>query len=276
MKGECRMEKYFFLGVALLAGLTGCGDGNNLFGNVSDKDSTAAQIEEARLALNRGDCQTAINGFSAGVTESPGSVPLLLDLAASYVCRAGFDTIPLLRIAAEFALSENTVSGFSLFRAIEEGSAGVVPASWNSDTAFAVSLLSDPALTPVAGCTSAPFSNDPDTAFNRAIISQIRAVLAISSIQDSATGDVPFIGITVPLAALMGEALRSADEDVVCADSILGGVTVLDNDLAAVIGDLNTAVNDVDGILTNDPTPGEIEQFLCDQGYTVPGGSICP
>lgn len=84
-----RFEK---MGFAAAAGVTalwlaGCGEHNNFLDSIADDDSIEAKIEEAQIALDRGDCQAAIEGFTEAFNDDPGSVANRLDLDAAYACR---------------------------------------------------------------------------------------------------------------------------------------------------------------------------------------------
>jgi hypothetical protein len=250
-------------------GLSGCGDHNNYFGSIADDQSTEAKVQEAQIALDHGDCQAAIDGFTAGYNHDPNDVKIRINLAAAYACRAGFNVPALIRVGSDFIASGKTADQFHLFKAISDSAVDFVSASWDPDTTQAISYLTDTSLVPTVGCNPAPFGYDPDAAFNEAIVSTIRAVMAVSSLQDAATDIIAAGSITPLLADIIGSALREADQGIGCANSIIGGSAVVNSDVAVAIHALNQGLNGLDGDLTNPLTASDLEQYLKDQGFTV-------
>lgn len=250
-------------------GLSGCGDHNNYFGSIADDKSTEAKVQEAQIALDHGDCQAAIDGFTAGYNHDPNDVKIRINLAAAYACRAGFNVPALIRVGADFIASGKTADQFDLFKAISDSAVDFVSASWDPDTIQAISYLTDPTLAPTGGCNPAPFAYDPDAAFNEAIVSTIRAVMAVSSLQDAATEIISTGKITPLSAEIVGSALRDADQGIACADSIIGGSVVVNSDVAEAISQLDQGLNGFDGDLTNPLTASELKQYLEDQGFVV-------
>lgn len=255
--------------LAMVVGLSGCGDHNNFFGSLADDHSIEAKIQEAQIALDRGDCQTAINGFAAAYNHDPNNVDTRIKLAAAYACRAGFNVTELIRIGADFVSSGQDADQFNLFKAITDTAANLVSTTWDADTTTAVSLLEDDSLPPTGGCDPAPFAYDPDAAFNQAIIYTIRGVMAVTTLQDLATAVILTGEITPAVAGVVGGALRDADRGITCSNSIVGGTAVVDNDLAQAISELHQSLNGLDGNLDNPLTAAELQQYLDDQGFVI-------
>ena len=267
-----RLRKMGFAAVAgmMVLLLAGCGEHNNFLDSIADDDSIEAKIEEAQMALDRGDCQAAIDGFTEAFNDDPGSVANRLDLAAAYACRAGFSVTELIRIAANFISSGSANSvEFDLLKLIVDNAIRVVSDTWPQDTLAAIDFLTDDGLTPIGVCDRPPFANDPDAAFNRAIISLIRATTSISTLLDTATRAVKSSELSAENADLIGDALRDADGDMDCADSLVPGNVIANTDIAQIIRELNLLANDADGDPNNDLTPSELKQFLIDQGFEV-------
>lgn len=250
-------------------GLAGCGDHNNYFGSIAGDNSIEAKVQEAQIALDQGDCQTAINGFTAGYNHEPNDVGIRVNLAAAYACRAGFNVPALIRVGADFIDSGKTADQFDLFKAISDSAVDFVSASWDPDTNQAIFYLTDPSLAPTGGCKPAPFGYDPDAAFNEAIVYTIRAVMAVSSLQEAVTGIISDGKITPAVADIVGSTLREADQGIGCADSIIGGTAVVNSAVAKVIHALNQGLNGLDGDLTDPLTDSELKQYLKDQGFDV-------
>lgn len=78
-------------------GISGCGD-ENMFESMADKDSEAAKKEEAKIAIDNGDWQDAIDALQSE-WESSGDPDVGADLAAAYMGLAGFDALSLLENA---------------------------------------------------------------------------------------------------------------------------------------------------------------------------------
>ncbi|MBI3810956.1 MAG: hypothetical protein HY283_01945 [Nitrospirae bacterium] len=270
------MEWAAVMGGVLLS-LSGCGDHNNFLGGLADDHSLDAKLEEAQIALDKGDCQTAIDGFTAGFNDDPNNVGIRVNLAAAYTCRAGFNVTELIRVGAKFASSTQTADQFKLFKTIADAAVQLVSATWDADTTTAIGFLTDKTLPPTGGCKLAPFANNPDAAFNEAIIETIRAVMAVTELKNAA-GVILTGSITDAVAKPIGSALVDADQGIACADSIVGGNVVVDTDVAKAIHDLNVGVNDLDcpsgapadaACHTNDLSGAELQQFLSTQGYTL-------
>jgi len=248
--------------------LSGCGDHNNFFGSIADDTSTDAKIEDAQIALDKGDCQAAIDGFTSAFNHDPANVGYRVNLAAAYTCRAGFNIPALIRIVADY-ISQGQSDSFNLFAAIAESAVKLVSTTWPNDTSQAILYLRDPDsnLLTTTECSPPPFGNNSDAAFNEAIVQTIRGVMAAVI-----TGGIP-----ASSAKLVGEALRDADSGIACANSIAGGNVIVDSDVAKAIHDLNVGLNDMnctsgassnDACHVDDLSSSELQQYLSDRGFT--------
>lgn len=257
--------------ILVALGLSACGDHNNLLGALADEDSRQAKMEEGQIALDRGDCPTAIERFTELFNEDPDDLDIRLNLAAAYACRAGFIVTDLIRVAADFISSDQTADDFHLFKGIADAAVRVVSPTWDPDTQTAIDLLEDPALSSlIPGCDPAPFANHPDAAFNRGILSTIRAVMAVSSLEQTLGGDINTAAAQfAPTAVLVGDALRDADESMVCANGLVGGTSVAQTDLAQAIHELHVGSNGLDGDLENPLLPADFAAYLINQGYLL-------
>ncbi len=253
--------------VGVIIGLSGCGDHNNFLGSLADDTSIEAKIEEAQIALDQGDCETAINGFTSAFNDDPNNVGIRVNLAAAYTCRAGFNVTALIRIGADY-VSKGQNDQFNLFKAIADAAANLTSDSWNEDTNDAIRLLTADNVTIIPGSYDcAPYNNDPDAAFNQAIVFAIRAVMAVATLQDLVTG-VILTGNIPDVATIVGSALRDADTGISCASNIAGNA-VVGTDVAGVISDLNQGLNGLDGNLLNPLTAAELHLYLDDHGFDV-------
>lgn len=255
----------------MLIGLSGCGDHNNLLGSLANDTSIEAKIQDAQIALDKGDCQTAINGFTAAFNDDPNNVGIRVNLAAAYTCRAGFNVPALIGVVAKFSASGQTADQFNLFKVIADTAVNLVSATWDPDTTKAISYLSDPNpnLPTTTQCAPPPFANNPDAAFNEAIVATIRAVMAVAELQNAAGGVILTQSITPAVATLVGSALRDADNGIACSNSIAGGNAIVDTDVAQSIHELNQGLNGLDGNLTNPLTAAELQQYLNTQGFVI-------
>lgn len=92
----------------VLMALAGCGD-SNIFEGVGDKNSKQAQTEQALIAMDDGDYQTAINILTTLVQNNPGDAQLLQYLSSAYAGAAGLDTLNILTVINQ--LDSNGQSG---------------------------------------------------------------------------------------------------------------------------------------------------------------------
>ena len=107
---------------AILLGLVfmGCGD-SNIFDSMADDDTKEAQLEEAQIALDKGDYTTAVDillGLCGLSAENPASGAQTCDnntislLASAYMGRAGLDLVNLID-SAEPSTGSQTFTEFS-------------------------------------------------------------------------------------------------------------------------------------------------------------------
>jgi hypothetical protein len=165
-------------------GLSGCGDHNNYFGSLADDNSIQAKIQDGQTALDRGDCQGAIDNFTDVYNHDPNDVKSRINLAAAYTCRAGFNITTLIRIAADFGAG--TISKDRLFQTIADKAVATISSSWPTDLATAKGLLAqDPNVHPPLA-----FKNDRDAGFNLSIVSLVQAVLTVVDILNYVNGVV--------------------------------------------------------------------------------------
>lgn len=106
--------KLIFVGLVSFS-IAGCGDGNVLEG-MADKSSDEAKQEDARIAIDNGEWQVAIDALQAK-WEASGDPEVGADLAAAYMGLAGFDALSLLE-NAETSAEEG--SGSSEFTSISQ------------------------------------------------------------------------------------------------------------------------------------------------------------
>ena len=251
--------------------LSGCGADNNLFSGFADDNSRAAKIEEAQMALDRGDCQTAIDGFTEVFNSEPTDVDIRIGLAAAYGCRAGISVAALIGIAADYVAGGSNPATFDLFRAIEEGAVSFVSASWDADTAFAGNLLTDAGLATVLGCVNpeVAYAYDPLAAFDRSIYAMIRASMAIASIQEPNGDILSTVLASGTFAQDLLDTLIDADNSMACANDLVGGNLLLNSDLSQAINDLEQTLDLLDGFDNDTITAVDLEAYLIAQGYNV-------
>jgi hypothetical protein len=267
--GEGIAMRVFGMRSVAMAGLmalwfSGCGDNNNVLGGLADDSSIQAKTQDGQAALDRGDCQTAINDFTDVFDHDPNDVKARINLSGAYACRAGFIARPLIKVAANFIASGQSVDQFNLFKSFADDLVPHASSTWDADTDQALSLLTDLNLTPTVTCNPAPFAYDSDAAFHAAFILAARSVLALSQIQGS-TPDVILISQIQNNPAVVtqiGNSLSAADGGMACANSLTGGTVISDSALAQSIHDLNLAA----GTLL---APADLELFLSDQGFTL-------
>lgn len=140
----------YFLSVIAFLSLTGC----NMFEWLSDDSSDAADIEDARIALNDGNYQEAIDILEPGFNQSDPDAETAQILSSAYMGKAGIDLTYILENAdnsegqsfdvISSALSIDIVDSITQ-EAAEQGETKAVPStakyiSYSSATAFLTSL----------------------------------------------------------------------------------------------------------------------------------------
>ena len=249
--------------------LSGCGENNNFFNSLADKNSTQAKLEEAQYALDKGDCTTAINGFTSALNDNSGNVDTRIDLAAAYMCRAGFSVSGFVKVAADFdSAGTGMVNGLPPFQAITAQVSSVIPNTtiWKGSVCTAKEALQNSVLggwpCPVARDLVAPndpivFGNDPDAGFILSIVNLIDATLVVADVLNTLNGladctdpmnpcdltaeDLVAIGTSLVdsadaiVAALVAEGLVAADDEV--AQTISDIVANMDTSGEGTLGD---------------------------------------
>ncbi len=201
----------------------GCG-GESLFENLGDDGSRQAKLEAAQLALDKGECQKAIDGFTELQTQEPTNVDLRQDLSAALMCDAGFNVAGFIKIAADF--QANSVTNGTLFKTISDQAVNLVGSNWQTDTTQAESLLT-------------PYQSDPDVAFSLSVISTIKATLTILDLINYANGVVscsPSCTITQQNADDIISALNSAYNSLTNAGLVNSDVAKTVNQIRTDIG----------------------------------------
>jgi hypothetical protein len=278
----------------MVIGLFGCGDHNNWFGSLADKNSSAAKIQEAQTALDKGDCQTAINGFTEAFNKDPNDVGIRVNLAAAYSCRAGFNPTALISAASDYASSNKDAAQFGLFKLVadnaarlvvpcQDGNGAPISPCWDTDTKKAESLLSETNPDTASTCSLLPIGLSQDAAFNLTVVETIRAVMAVMDL----TKYVADLGtVTVDINSITSEALNfiqtimgTADQTLSCTNTFFPNQPVVSDDVKKTLHDLNVGLNDVncapgasatDACHTDSLTTSDVTAFLTQQGITIP------
>lgn len=245
--------------VGLLAGsLVACGD-NNLFSGLADENSTQAKMERAQIALDDGDCQTALTLFGELQADDPTSVARRLDLSAAHLCAAGFEVSSFLDVAAAFGAG--TVTGTTVFEAIADQAVATINASWPTDIGAAEGLLATTLSPPTA------YNNDPDAAFNLAIVEVVRAAMTVADLLNYVNG-------IADCSADPGGVCEITDADAQAIATALANADTVLSDLG-VTSEVRDAINAALTELENTNADGnpsvvscaDLEQFLVDQGF---------
>lgn len=252
----------------LIGALSACGD-NNLLSGWADDDSTQAKLEKAQEALDNGECQTALDLFGELQAADPASTARRLDLSAAYLCAAGFDVTAFIDVAAAFG--SGTVLDTAVFEAIVDQTVTSMSATWPADLGQAETLLAD-------DLTSAPptafNNNDPDAAFNLAIVQAVKAVLTVGDILNYVNG-------AVDCAATQGSSTFTDCEitaqnvaDIV--DALEDASGLLNNlgvpsEVADTVGEVVTDLNNVDLDPNDVVTCADLQTYLSNQGFDLTG-----
>lgn len=246
----------------------GCG-GENLFEDLGDDGSRQAKLEAAQQALNKGECQAALNLFTELYGITPANVQERIDLAAARLCSAGFSPITLMDVAADFKAS--SILSTQLFNTISDRTITSLSSSWPTDVSIAKALLAqDPSVHPPIA-----YNNDPDAAFNLSIVVLVEGVLTVVDILNFANG-------VVDCAASQGSsAFTNCQVSATDATSIINGLQDASSVLTSlglasgVTDSINTVLNDLRAV---DNVPGDaiicadIVLYLNNQGMS---GASC-
>lgn len=244
-------------------GLTGCGDHNNFFGSLADDHSIQAKIQDGQTALDRGDCQGAIDNFTDVYNHDPNDVKSRINLAAAYMCRTGFSVTEFIAIAADMATSGSGVTSQNVFKNVASNAVTVLNADWPADTDTAINLLT-------------PYQTDTDVAFNLAIYEMIRAVMTVADILNLVNGvvdcaanqgssDFTNCGMTAQNVTDIVNALQDSS-------NLLTSVGLTPD----VTNTVNTIFTDMNSASTGDPIScADLQQYLINQGVDPTAQLAC-
>ncbi len=225
----------------------GCG-GESLFENVADDDSRQAKLEAAQLALDKEDCQTALNLFTQVYGSDPSNVKERINLAAAHVCQAGFKTTALVSVAANFG--SGVVPETQLFNEIASTTVGSLDSAWPAEIGTAKDLL---AQSPITNPPT-PYNNDPDAGFNLSIVTMIEATFTVVDILNYVNGAIDctanqgsssFTNCTIRLEDVnrIFNGLQDSSSVLTSlglSSDITRSIDTILNDLRAADGDSNT------------------------------------
>lgn len=241
---------------ALLLGLVsmGCGD-SNIFDSMADDSTSEAKLEEAQIALDKGDYTTAVNvlldlcGLSA---EDPTSGTPTCDtstislLASAYMGRSGLDLINIIKTAEDTSNqgqtgTQDTFSEFSsILQTLNE-----------QDMQNAVELLSD----------IPPEVRTEEQNLQMAVAAAADTVLIIMNIPGLELDPTTGIPTTLPDDTDIADAANEITNNNNIS-LILDGVAgsgLADEDLT---NDIKTIQTEIAGLDTT-VDPSELQSYLC-------------
>lgn len=253
--------------VLAIGTLIACGD-NNLLSGLADENSTQAKLEKAQAALDDGQCQTALALYGQLQAADSASVARRLDLSAAYLCAAGFDVTAFIKVAAAFGAG--TVANTKVFETIANQAVSSMSATWPANLGDAELLLADD----LSATPPTVFNNDPDAAFNLAIVQTVKAVLTVTDILNYLNGMVDCAAtqgspnftdcqISAQNVADIANALKGASGLL----NSLGLSSEVTNTVDMVLADLNK----VDGNPNNAVTCADLRTYLSTQGFDLTG-----
>ncbi|HET6466144.1 MAG TPA: hypothetical protein VLY20_03025 [Nitrospiria bacterium] len=267
--------RVFEMRSVVLAGLTvlwlsGCGDHNNVLGGLADDHSIQAKIQNGQTALDRGDCQTAIDNFTEVFDHDPNDADARINLAAAYTCRAGFNVTALIHVAADFGAG--TITNDQLFQTIADKAVETISSTWPADLSTAKGLLAqDPNAHPPLA-----FKNNPDAGFKLSIVSLVQAVLTVVDILNYADGVADCVQQQGSNAFANCQISPQDATDIINAlqDS---AQTLTDLGVASDVTDsVNTVLTDMNSATPSDPIScPDILQYLQNQGIVSAGQATC-
>ncbi len=267
--------------------LSGCGDHNNLFGSLADDNSKQAKLEEAQQALDKGDCQTAIDGFTDVFNSDPGDTGVRINLSAAYLCKAGFSVTGLLKVAADFnSSSSGAATSDDLFQRITAQVSALIPdtAVWKASVCEAKKLLggdpnqttSWPCQSTQVGGTVAVYNNDPDAAFTLSIVNLVDAVLTVADVLDTLNGIAECVQSEATTCTLTGEQVLAIGNSLLASSDAIVAAVGLDSSVTDAI---DNVVNTVDADGNGQISDPELASYLLNQGITtdpnVVSGTSC-
>lgn len=250
------------LGVAL-----GCGD-SNLLSGLADENSTQAKLETAQVALDTGDCQTALTLFGEIQAADATNVAHRLDLSAAHLCAAGFDAQAFIAVAAAFGTS--TVPSTTVFEEIADKAVDAINASWPTELAAAETLLA----ADLAAAPPTAYNGDPDAAFNLAIVEAVKAVLTISDILNYVNGAVECTATQGSSAFTNCQISAANVASIVDALEDANGVLLnlgVTSEIRDTINTVLTDLNAVSGTTTDTVTCADLQTYLTSQGFNLTG-----
>ncbi len=128
------------LNLVLAASLMLAACGNNAFSSIADKNSSAAKKEEAQIAINNGNYDTAITIMAGKCPNQTCTTKSdTQQYAAAYMGRAGLD---VLTVAKNADSSKNSTASSSDFAVISKGLPNPTAANLN-DIAAAIAILNN-------------------------------------------------------------------------------------------------------------------------------------
>lgn len=255
--------------VGLLGGwLIACGD-NNLFSGLADENSTQATLEKAQIALDEGDCRTALTLYGEMQAADPASVARRLDLSAAHLCAAGFDVTAFIRVAAAFGTS--TVPDTEVFETIANQAVTSMSATWPTNLSGAESLLADDLTT---APPTAFNNNDPDAAFNLAIVQAVKAVLTVTDILNYVNGAVDCATTQGSTTFVDCEISAQNVADIVDALEDASGILAslgVSSEVQDTVTTILTDLNNVNGNPNDAVTCADLQTYLSNRGFDLTG-----
>jgi len=245
-----RLLLLFGLSIGLLGASSGGCGGESLFENLGDDESRQAKLEAAQLALDKGECQRAIDGFTELQNADPTNVGARMDLSAALMCRAGFNVAGFIKIAGDF--QANSVSSGVLFKRISDQAVNLVSSTWQTDTTQSESLLT-------------PYQSDADVAFSLSVISTIKATLTILDLINYANG---LVGCTTgsPCTITAADA-ATVINNLNSAYTSLSNAGLVNSDVASTVNQVRTDINNIDGNSSDSVISQDIVNYLNQQGF---------
>lgn len=228
---------------ALLLGLVfmGCGD-SNIFDSMADDSTSEAKLEEAQIALDKGDYSTAVDillGLCGLSAEDPASGAQTCDndtislLASAYIGRAGLDLIELIE-SAETSTGSQTFTEFSNILVLTNA----------EDMQNAVDLLD-----------SLGSARTPEQSLQMAVAATADVILDIGGITD---GFDPTTGLPDTIPSVTDPATIDAANEITGNISLIlegiGGSGIADADMSADITTIQRSLSDPSGTNPNDIT----------------------
>jgi len=232
----------------------GCG-GESLFENLGDDGSRQAKLEAAQLALDKGECQKAIDGFTEIHNAEPPNVNIRLDLSAAYMCRAGFNVAGFIKIAADF--QANSISNGTLFKVISDRAVNLVAATWQADTTTAENKLTE----------ISNYQTNPDVNFSLSVISTIKATLTILGLINYANG---LVGCTsTAQCTITASAATTIINNLNSAYTSLSNAGLATSAEARAVNQIRTSLNNMSGTSTDTVTAQDVVDYLNQQGFNT-------